>query len=75
MREKSRLEIHDELLAEYGVSHFQLAMNLYFQDGTCDKATEAWDYKTWEFCPVCGSSPNEKGVVMHNYYRQKSMLV
>jgi formate dehydrogenase maturation protein FdhE len=73
--EKSRLEIHDELLAEYGVSKFELALNLYFNDHSCDKASISWDYDVWEYCPVCGSKPNEKGVVLHNYYRQKSMLV
>lgn len=75
MSEKSRLEIHDELLEEYGVSQFQLALNLYFQDTSCTKAMNAWDDEKWEFCPVCGSRSDDSGKVIHNYYRQKSLLV
>lgn len=70
MSEKSQLDLYEELLAEYGVSPFQLALNLYFHDETCSKAIADWK-DTWEFCPVCGGDILNNGVVNHTKYKMR----
>lgn len=75
MSAKSQLDIHEELLEEYGVNRFHLMLALYAHTENCAEAEVVWDDERWEFCPVCGSKPDNGGRVLHNYYRQKDRLI